>query len=333
MDLETLEKQNMAVWLNGWIELMKDGRQQEASNMAQDLLNYHLYELQRLMGKPIEPIGHDPDFQLPEPVIIGNAKMYLGDSKKIIPALVAAGMQARCVLMDAPYPLESGGQTEGGLHERLGTDDYNNSGSLVDCLITWPEIMQLAFMALGDQGHCYTMANAKNVGPNYVAAMQAGFRQHNLCYWDKVTMTPNRWYMKNAEFTGFFFKGRAYSINDCTAKQGMTVQQTDESARYAPEQTDKKTGRKVTRAHPTEKPVVLMKHYIEMSTQPGELVVDPFAGSGTTGVAAIRAKRDFIGVEIDEKFFNMACDRLAAAAHIKDYKSRSKNPQTDLFAA
>jgi len=62
--------------------------------------------------------------------------------------------------------------------------------------------------------------------------------------------------------------------------------------------------------HPTEKPVELSTFFIQLHTLPGDTVFDPFAGSGTTGVACIRAGRKFIGIEIDPKYFEMARRRI-----------------------
>ena len=66
--------------------------------------------------------------------------------------------------------------------------------------------------------------------------------------------------------------------------------------------------------HPTEKPVGLMVHFIRLHTQPGDVVIDPFMGSGTTGVAAIQEGRRFIGIEIDPKYYAIAERRIADAA-------------------
>lgn len=62
--------------------------------------------------------------------------------------------------------------------------------------------------------------------------------------------------------------------------------------------------------HPTQKPLQLMEALIELSTQENQIVLDPFAGSGTTLVAAKRLNRKYIGVEIDEEYFNKSVDRL-----------------------
>lgn len=67
------------------------------------------------------------------------------------------------------------------------------------------------------------------------------------------------------------------------------------------------------REHPVEKPESLLADLIEPTTQPGQIVLDPFAGSGTTGSAALSRGRKFIGIEIERKYFDIACERLRRA--------------------
>lgn len=62
--------------------------------------------------------------------------------------------------------------------------------------------------------------------------------------------------------------------------------------------------------HPTQKPTALMEYLIKTYTDPGGMVLDFTMGSGTTGVAAVRTGREFTGIELDEKYFNMAKDRI-----------------------
>ena len=66
--------------------------------------------------------------------------------------------------------------------------------------------------------------------------------------------------------------------------------------------------------HPTEKPVDLLEYLIKTYTNEGETVLDNCMGSGSTGVACINTNRNFIGIELDEKYFNIAKER------IKNYK-------------
>ena len=65
--------------------------------------------------------------------------------------------------------------------------------------------------------------------------------------------------------------------------------------------------------HPTPKPISLMRHFIRLHTQPGEVVLDPFMGHGTTGVAALLEGRSFIGIELDRTHFRTAQRRIKAA--------------------
>ena len=64
------------------------------------------------------------------------------------------------------------------------------------------------------------------------------------------------------------------------------------------------------RLHPTQKPLPLMKWCIEKYTNPGDTVLDPFMGSGTTGVACVQTGRNFIGIEIDPGYFEIAQRRI-----------------------
>ncbi len=62
--------------------------------------------------------------------------------------------------------------------------------------------------------------------------------------------------------------------------------------------------------HPTQKPESLIQHFVEILSNPNDCVLDPFMGSGTTGVVAKKTKRDFIGVELNEEYFKIASERI-----------------------
>lgn len=67
------------------------------------------------------------------------------------------------------------------------------------------------------------------------------------------------------------------------------------------------------RVHPTQKPIALMEYLVKTYTNPGDTVLDNCMGSGTTGVAAVRNGRSFIGMELDEGYFKLAQGRIATA--------------------
>jgi DNA modification methylase len=223
--------------------------------------------------------------------IAEGVTLYLGDCREILPEL---GCFATAVVTDPPYRLTSGGKTPGGMQGGWMTD-YSNDGSPVICDVSWLEIMKLIYDASAKNSDAYVMANDKNVHEALNAANEAGFRFHNLLVWDKVTAVANRWYMKNCEFVLYLYKGAAVRINDAGSKQLYRVPQVDDST------------------HPTEKPVGLMAHYISNSTKQGQTVLDPFMGVGSTGVASVRQRRKFVGIEIDRTWFDIACRRVAAA--------------------
>lgn len=85
-------------------------------------------------------------------------------------------------------------------------------------------------------------------------------------------------------------------------------------------------------AHPTEKPVPLMADLVALYTNPGQVILDPFMGSGTTGVAAVKAGRSFIGVERDRRYFDIACERIQKAVDQPDmFVAAPKPVQTALL--
>ena len=71
--------------------------------------------------------------------------------------------------------------------------------------------------------------------------------------------------------------------------------------------------KKRSNGHPTQKPMRFMKWIIERCSMPGDTILDPFMGSGTTGVACVRTGRNFIGIEIEPKYFEIAEKRIKEA--------------------
>lgn len=80
-------------------------------------------------------------------------------------------------------------------------------------------------------------------------------------------------------------------------------------------------GRQINRVHPTQKPIALMLSCLGF-LKDADLILDPFMGSGTTGVACVKLGRKFIGIELEPKYFDIACRRIEQA-----YK------QPDMFIA
>lgn len=231
---------------------------------------------------------------------IGRATLYLGDCRDILPTLP----KVDAVVTDPPYLVSKGGfasnlQLEGGFGGWM--KDYGNQGDIVQCDIAFADWMAPVFAGLADQAHAYFMSNGRNLSAMQTAAEEAGFRLHTILVWDKRAALPNKYYQNITEFGLFMFKGKARTINNPASKNLISIFQRDESA------------------HPTEKPVELMRYWIGNSTAPGDTVLDPFMGSGTTGVAALQTGRDFIGCEIDLGYFDIACRRIEDAQRQGDF--------------
>lgn len=144
--------------------------------------------------------------------------------------------------------------------------------------------------------HCYIMINARNLKNLQVEAEKVGFEFQNLLVWQKNNATPNKYYMQNAEFILMLSKRPARNINNMGSKTVISIPNIIGKKQY-----------------PSEKPIELMRHLIENSSNVGDVVLDPFMGSGSTGVACVNTNRDFIGIELDEKYFEIAKARIKEA--------------------
>lgn len=229
-----------------------------------------------------------------EPVQIGLATLYCGDARDILPRLQPVDL----ILTDPPYLVSKGGyasnlQLDGGFGGWM--KEYGNQGDIVDCDLEFSDWLPLAFAALTGQAQAYFMTNGRNLKAMQQAAEDAGFRLHTVLVWDKRAALPNKYYQNVTEFALFMFKGKAFTIADPASKNLVSIFQRDESQ------------------HPTEKPVELMSFWLRNSSKAGDLICDPFMGSGTTGVAALREGRRFVGIEKDLTHFATACRRIEDA--------------------
>ena len=108
-------------------------------------------------------------------------------------------------------------------------------------------------------------------------------------------------------------KGKPYTLerNTFTPNYGKQVDmvRTENTGERYP-LTILKFKRDKEKLHPTQKPVALLEYLIKTYTNEGEIVLDNCMGSGSTGVACLNINRKFIGIEKDEEYFNIACNRI-----------------------
>ncbi len=202
------------------------------------------------------------------------------------------------IVTDPPYKIISGG-------DKNGKNSVRPSGILSGNrqLFTHQNDIKISswiselYRVLKPNSHCYIFINALNMKELLVESENAGFKLHNILVWEKNNCTPSQYYMKNCEYVVFLRKGKAKYINDIGGSK--TVHQFDNIIG--------------SRSHPTQKPIDLLRFYIRNSSNPWDVVFDPFMGSGSTMAAAIYEGRRFIGYELEEKYYNIACEHVDGA--------------------
>ena len=215
-------------------------------------------------------------------------KLYNDDCLKVLSGM--GNESVDLVVTDCPYHIVSGGCTNDavkiGDHYREGKLFEHNEIDFKDWL---PEI----YRVLKPNSHCYIMISPRNLAELQTECENVGFVFQNILIWDKGNVTPNRYYMGAYEMILFLRKGKAKNINEMGTKNLLRIPNA--------------VGNKL---HPTEKPSELMQIMIENSSEGGDVVLDPFMGAGSTGVACKRTNRNFIGIEIDEKYYKIAEQRI-----------------------
>jgi site-specific DNA-methyltransferase (adenine-specific) len=227
--------------------------------------------------------------------------IYHGDCRKLLLKLEPVDL----IVTDAAYEGISGGNTTD--TRRCSGILSVNDGKIFDYNdIKTAEYASLFYHVLKDPAHCYVMINNLNLEEALRDFREAGFGLHNVLPWIKNNATPNRWFMKDVELILMFRKGAAFSINDCSEKASCFYRNP------------------TNKLHETEKPVPLLQKLIRASSQPGDVVLDPFMGSGSTLEAAKRLGRRSIGIDIDEKYCQVAAQRMALCGEFNNARTALK---------
>lgn len=157
----------------------------------------------------------------------------------------------------------------------------------------FPALFREVFRVLKRDRHFYMFCDAETMFLAKPLAEAAGFKFWKPIVWDKVTIGMGYHYRARHEFILFFEKGKR-RLNDLGIADVITA-------------------RRVFNGYPTEKPVSVSEVLIGQSTRPDELVIDPFVGSGSTGVAAVQLGRRFLGCDLAAEAVTAAAARILAA--------------------
>ena len=204
------------------------------------------------------------------------------------------------VLTDPPYPTtsrgnagNSGGMLQKEINKRGRVFEHND----IDCSEYAPEF----YRVLKYGSHCYVMTNHINLIKMLNVFTDCGFHFIKSLIWNKGNKIMGQYYMSQFEYILFFRKGKGKKINNCGTADILSVPN---------KKTKDEKGKNI---HDTEKPIELMRILIENSSNENDVVLDSFMGVGSTAVACINTNRNFIGIELDENYFNIAKERIENA--------------------
>ncbi|WP_137387984.1 DNA-methyltransferase [Rhodoligotrophos defluvii] len=229
--------------------------------------------------------------------VIGDCVLYLGDCLEVMPTLRTVDH----TITDPPYS-EIVHQNRG----RRGNDLRRDGG---------PNLHALSFSSIEDIQERTAQLICKSCSGWFLAfsdifalprwreaVLNAGGKSKSVCLWIKPDCAPQFNGQKPAtafECIGVFWCGRSFSVWSGGGRRGLFTHRTNGPSRHG--------------AHPTEKPVSLIRELIHLFSERGNTILDPFMGSGTTGVACAKLGRKFIGIEIEPTYFDIACKRIEQA--------------------
>lgn len=217
--------------------------------------------------------------------VIGSCELYLGDCLELLQGL---GTFDACVT-DPPYMMGSAASRVGkGLRSRIG--EWTNASYWY---AAW---VGAVWHRLERHGSMWVCCNWRSLPVLTMAGDECGASASSIVVWDKdwIGVGSLKGLRQRYELIAQFGKD-AYGVEDRTEPDIWRV----------PWSSQRPSG------HESEKPVGLMERAIGLSV--GSRILDPFMGSGTTGVASVKQGRRFVGIEIEPKYFDLACKRIEAA--------------------
>lgn len=216
-----------------------------------------------------------------------------------------------CIITDPPYRITSRGNggNSGGMFQKKEVNNGKvfqvNNLEIEDWL---PEL----YRVLKPQSHCYIMTNNKNITHYLNVINNSKFHFIKCLIWVKDNKIMGQTYMSQFEFVIMCRKGGHKRINDCGTSDVLQIPN---------KKLKDKNGKTI---HDTEKPILLNEILINNSSNKGDWILDPFMGIGSCGMACINTNRNFIGYELDEKYFNISKERLEKAYESKAISSTTE---------
>ena len=227
----------------------------------------------------------------------GNYKLYNVDCIELMKKMESESIDL--IVTDPPYKTTKRGISKNTNTGGLVRSELGKQGKIFKHNdVTIKEFVPELYRVLKEGSHCYIMTNHVNLQEMLNTCTESGFHFIKCLIWDKGNKIMGQCYMSQFEYILFLRKGKHKKINNCGTSDILSIPN---------KKTKDENGKNL---HDTEKPVNLMKILVENSSNENDLVLDPFMGIGSTGVACLNTNRRFIGIELDEKYFNIAKERL-----------------------
>lgn len=227
-------------------------------------------------------------------------KIYNTDAIKIMREMEDNSIDL--IIIDPPYKTTKRGISKKTTTGGLVRSELGKQGKIFKYNDIKPqEYIPELYRVLKEGSHCYIMTNHVNLQEMINVATESGFHFIKCLIWDKGNKIMGQCYMSQFEYILFLRKGRHKKINNCGTSDILSIPN---------KKTKDEDGNNL---HDVEKPVELMKILVENSSSEKDIVLDCFMGIGSTGIACAITNRDFIGIEIDKNYFDIAKKRIASA--------------------
>ena len=238
-----------------------------------------------------------------EPVVIGSAVLYRGDCLEWMSVIPDGSVDM--ILCDLPYGTTACKWDTVIPFEPLWAQYRRVAKRNAAIVLTASQPFTTALIASNIREFRYCWVWDKTKGGNFALARKQPMKSHeDVCVFYGAQPT----YRPEMETRGAVRKKGGGKPSD---NFGIVPTVSFNNTYYPKTIIQFSTGSRVDHHHPTQKPVALMEYLIRTYTQEGETVLDNCAGSGTTGVACVNTGRNFIGIELDDKYFQIAADRIA----------------------
>lgn len=200
-----------------------------------------------------------------------------------------------CIFTDPPYKLTGGGIKNSLLRNNKNKNPFSTSGECFNIKTpNFNEWIPELYRVLKNDSYVFIMTNDKHLKEMWECLEKNKFKFCEILVMNKTNGVPSLYFFKSCEYILMFRKGNYKKFNRYGCKNVFNV----------------KLPKGKNKTHPTEKPVNMIMEIIQCTTNTNNMVLDLFMGTGSTGVACVNTNRNFIGIELDKHYFNIAKQRI-----------------------